>query len=129
MQFPVEQGAVRIDVEIGRLRQRAGLLPPEKAAPGRDESQLPIELPQPGFGQTLDDCLTIIALGAFGHDQQVAGRPELVCEWLESDQLHRIRPDAVPCGDLVTEDIRWCYPDCRASDCRVRVQLVHSGLQ
>ena len=74
-QLGVDQWAAWIDVEVGDARQHPRLLPAEKPVAGGNEAQLPAEIVQGRRRQTFDQCLAVIPLRAFGHDQQMMGRP------------------------------------------------------
>src|SRR5262245_53749234 len=72
MQFGSEQGADRIDVEIGHARQDARLVPAAEPVAGRNEAERPAEFVQRGARQPLHQRLALVPYSAPAHDQSYA---------------------------------------------------------
>ncbi len=105
-QLGIEQGSARIDIEIRDAGEIAGLLPARKSVAGRHEAQPAGEPMQRRSRQALDECLAVLALGAFAHDQHVAARGEAVFVRLTPQDLDGIRLHAVERGDMAACNAR-----------------------
>src|SRR5262249_3170366 len=74
VELGIEQRTAGIDVEVGRARERARLLPATERPAGGHEGQLVIEVVPGGPRQALDESLAIAALTAIGCNQQMSRR-------------------------------------------------------
>src|SRR5262245_43373440 len=125
--FGAEQWTQRIDVEECAARQGARLLPTIEPVSGRDEAHPPAPRPTIGPRQSVDERFTVVALGAFGRDQQMAGTLEFITKRLMANDVDLLGLDKSPVGTLM-------LGDCGRSDREMRngsgrdIQVSHESI-
>src|SRR5712672_1521589 len=114
-QCRIGERSARIDIEIGRMRQRARPLRTLKIMPRGNEGQLVGEIAQGRPRQAFNKSLTVVALRELCRNEQMAGSPESIFEWLVPHDLDRLHNQARPCRGMASDDLGGRVVDNRAS--------------
>src|SRR5262249_18667900 len=83
----LQQRAARVDVEVSAARQGTRLLPAKEPASRGNEGHLAAPWAEVRPRQPVDERLAVVAIDAFGCDQQVTRRGEFVAERLMPNHL------------------------------------------
>src|SRR5258708_36675437 len=97
-----------------RIRQRARTLRTLKIMPRGNEGQLVGEIAQGRPRQAFDKTLTVVALRELCRNEQMAGSPESIFEWLVPHDLDRLQNQAPPSRGMASDDLGGRVVETRA---------------